>query len=225
MTHDQAAKAEHNRPQAGKPMRFGLRLSLILGPLALLVPSCAPNDFGSNDPLFGMPAVRPPNTAVVGPASPSPGGLPPFPATPPSENPAGLTSSGRGPLDPTRPDLRIGGADSGTPAWQGSAGGTGGVALQPPQPLGSGGAVPLQPAAQLTGNATTPTYEQLRAQLVKRGVSLVTITTNYETGETTLMCQVPKSGSPNVHQTYQTRARDEVSALQAILDQLSKDQH
>jgi len=204
-------------------------LSLILGPVALLACSCAPNDFGpSNDPLLGGgPPVRPPSAAVAGPVQPVGGGVPPLPATPPSGSPAALTSSGRGPLDPSRPELRIPGTDSGRPPWQGSGGGTSGVALQPPQPLTGGGAVPLQPkpGAQLTSNATAATYEQLRAQLVKRGVNVLTITTNFETGETTLMCQVPRSGTPNVHQAYQTKARDEVSALQAVLDQLAKDQH
>ncbi len=80
----------------------------------------------------------------------------------------------------------------------------------------------MQPkvSVQPVSNATSATYEQLRAQLVQRGVSLISLTIDVETGDTKVMCQVPKNGTPNVHQTYQTQAKDEVSALQAVLDKI-----
>jgi hypothetical protein len=99
------------------------------------------------------------------------------------------------------------------------------VALQPPQPLaGSGGAVPLQPKptpdVQLTGNTTAPTYQQLKAQLQARGVSVISITTKGE--EVTLTCFVPVKDNPNAHQRYDVTRRDELAAMQAVLDEIDK---
>ena len=76
-------------------------------------------------------------------------------------------------------------------------------------------------AVQPVGNVSAPTYEQLRSQLLAQGATLISMTTNVETGETKLICQVPKAGSPSVRQTYEAKARDEVSAMRAVLDRIS----
>lgn len=204
------------------------RLAGLLPAVAGFLAGCAPDDFGHNDPLLGGgPPVRPPNAAVAaGPAQPPAGtGVPALPPTTPSGTPAALASNGRGPLDATHPELRIG-PDTASPAWGGRGGTAAGVALQPPQPLTGGGAVPLQPKsapeAQPTGNTTTPTYEQLKKQLLARGADVISFTANAQTGETALTCLVPVSGNPNAHQRYDAKGRDELSAMQAVLDQMDK---
>ncbi len=196
----------------------------LLSPAFCLLPAgCAPDDFASNDPLIGGPPVRPPS-AVVGPIQPVAGVVPPLPQTAPPCTPAALTGATRGPLDPAR-EMRIG-ADTGAPTWQASGGGPAGVALQPPQPI-TGGAVPLQPKpapdGQLTGNASTPSYEQLRAQLVQRGVTQISIKADYKTGQIVLSAFIPSKDEPNKQQRFDVPpARDEVSAMQALLEKLDK---
>jgi hypothetical protein len=185
---------------------------------AALLAGCAPDYFSHNDPLFGSPPPHPPGAAVAaGPTVAPPTGVPPLPQQSPSGTPAALASGGRGPLDPNRPELRIG-TDTSTPTWGGP-----GVALQPPQPAG-GASVPLQPKPaadlQLTSTGSTATYEQLKAQLVARGASVITVTANAETGETTLTCLAPVSGRPGEHQRYDAKARDEVSAMRAVIEQM-----
>jgi hypothetical protein len=200
----------------------------LLPAVAGLLAGCAPDDFAHNqDPLLGGgSAIRPTGpTIAAGPTQPAPQpGVPPLPATSPSGSPAALASAGRGTLDPNRPELRMGG-DTAAPAWGVQGGASPGVALQPPQPLaGSGGAVPLQPKptpdVQLTGNTTAPTYQQLKAQLLARGVSVINITTKGE--EVTLTCFVPLKDNQNAHQRYDAKGRDELAAMQAVLDQIDK---
>ncbi len=198
----------------------------LLSPVLCLLPAgCAPDDFGSaGDPLIGGPPVRPPSAAAVGGPPAVAAAVPPLPLPNPGGTPAALSSATRGPLDPARGELRIG--DTATPTWQGTGGAGAGVALQAPQPAG-GSAVPLAPKAgaevQLTGNVAAPTYEQLKAQLQARGVSVFNIKVDAATGETTLTCFVPVKGDPTKQQTYQaTRARDEVAAMRAVLEQLDK---
>jgi hypothetical protein len=192
----------------------------LLSPFLLLPAGCAPDDFGPNDPFYGVgPAAPPP------PGSPRPpvaGALPPPPPPPTSGMPAALASNVRPTLDPATPPLRIGAAGESTaPSWQGP-GGSAGAVLQPPQPSSSG-SVPLQPKpdVQLTSNTTTPTYDQLVAQLKARGVSDLSIRKNFATGETTLICWVPQKDNPSQQQKYEaTKARDEVSAMQAVIEQI-----
>jgi hypothetical protein len=193
-------------------------LPVFLCPLSVATTGCAPEKVSGNDPLFGGPAVRPPSAAVAAaPAPAAAGTVPAQPQPPPTGTPAALASGGRGPLDPSRPDLRIG-QDPAPAPWGGPGAATPGVALQPPQPLSP------KPAAdaQLTSNSAAASYEQLRAQLVARGADLITFTTNAPTGETTLTCRVPVPGSPSSHQRYDARARDEVSAMRAVLDQMDR---
>jgi hypothetical protein len=219
--------AQDTRRCAGGTGWVARRLAGLLPAVAGLLVGCAPENFGANDPLLGGPPVGPPRAAVAtGPAQPPAGtGVPALPTTAPSGTPAALASSGRGPLDATRPELRIG-SDTAPPAWTGRDGAASGVALQPPQPLNGGGAVPLQPKSapevQLTGNTTAPTYEQLKKQLLARGVTKINVTANGESGETTLSCWVPVSGNPSAHQRYDAKGRDELSAMQAVLDQMDK---
>ena len=84
--------------------------------------------------------------------------------------------------------------------------------------------MPLQPKptpdVQLTGNTTAPTYQQLKAQLLARGVSVINITTKGE--EVTLTCFVPLKDNQNAHQRYDAKGRDELAAMQAVLDQIDK---
>jgi hypothetical protein len=220
MTQDRGRKA------GGRILR---QLARLLPAIVVLLVGCAPDDFGGNDPLLGGgPAVRPPGAAVAaGPARPPAAttAVPPLPPTTPAGTPAALASSGRGPLDATRPELHIG-PDTATPAWGTKDGTAAGVALQPPQPLPGGGAVPLQPKSvpevQLTGNTTAPTYEQLKKQLAAHGVTKINFTADAQTGETALTCWVPVPGNPTSNQRYDVKGRDPLSAMQAVLDEMDK---
>jgi hypothetical protein len=207
-------------PTPARNVPAGFFWSFVLCPLSFVVAGCAPDDFGANDPLLGSAPPRPPGAAIAaGPVAMPTTGVPPLPQTSPSGTPAALASGGRGPLDPSRPELRIG-SDAPAPAWSAT-----GVALQPPQPA-NGGPAPLQPKpaadVQLTSNGTATTYEQLKAQLLARGASVITFTTNAQTGETTLTCLAPVSGKPNEHQRYDAKARDEMAAMRAVLDQMDR---
>jgi hypothetical protein len=198
----------------------------LLSPAFCLLPAgCAPDDFASNDPYFGVgPPVRPPSAPAVGAVVPAGGVVPPLPQPAPSGTPAALTGATRGPLDPSR-DLRIG-SDTSSPSWQ-PAGGAPGVALQPPQPVG-GGPVPLQPTPLPTAPAATvataPTYEQLMAQLRQRGVSQLVIKPDFKTGEVTGSCFLPSKADPSKQQRYDvSNAHDPVSAMQALLEKIDTD--
>jgi hypothetical protein len=204
----------------------------LLSPAFCFLPAgCAPDDFGvNNDPLFGStpPPVRPPGGAVSGPIQPVAGTVPPLPPSAPSGTPAALAGAARGPLDPTR-DLRIG-SDTGAPTWQASGGPA--VALQAPQP-GGGGAVPLQPRpvtdGQLTGHVTpptpAPTYEQLKAQLLQRGVTQISIKADYRTGKIVMTAFAQSKADPNKQKRYDVApAADEVSAMQALLENIDQGQ-
>jgi hypothetical protein len=199
----------------------------LLTPAFCLLPAgCTPDDFTATDPFNGFgPPVRPPTAAVGAPIQPVAGVVPPLPQTAPSGTPAALTGATRGPLDPARGELRIG-ADPGSPTWQASGGASGGVTLQPLQPI-TGGAVPLQPKPAtditLTGNTSAPTYEQLRALLVQRGVSQIVIKADYKTGELTGSCWVPNKAEPSKPKRYDVmNARDPMAVMQALLGEIDK---
>jgi hypothetical protein len=161
----------------------------------------------------------------VGPIQPVAGTMPSLPPSSASGTPAALAGTTRGPLDPNRPELRIG-PDGGTSPWQ-PAGGGPAVALESPRPL-TGGAVPLQPRpvmtdGQLTGNVTTPTYEQLKVQLLQRGVTQISIKADYKTGKIVMTAFIPSKADPNKQQRYDVEpAADEVSAMQALLVKIGK---
>src|SRR5690242_3471248 len=112
--------AQDTRRRPGGTGWVARRLAGLLPALAGLLVGCAPENFGANHPLPRAPPVGPPRAAVAtGPAQPPAGtGVPALPATAPSGTPAALASSGRGPLDATRPELRIG-SDTAPPAWTG----------------------------------------------------------------------------------------------------------
>jgi hypothetical protein len=186
-------------------------LGLLSPFVGLLSAGCTPDDLApSNDPLVGLPPPPPPS-AAAGIGQPSAVVVPPLP--PPSTGGTAGLVNGRSILDPTRPELRIG-ADSGSvsppaPAWQPAVTPAAGVALQTPQPLN--GAVPLQPKS-------TPTYEQLKAELKARGIATVSIKIDWTTGKTTVTCFGPETTG---HKRYDVlNAADEVAALQAVLAQI-----
>jgi hypothetical protein len=219
MAESSTEKLEPGRRKTGG---MGPWAFCLLSPVLCLLPvACAPDDFGTaGDPLIGGPPVRPPYPAAPSASTASTAGVvPPLPATNPTGTPAALT---RDTLDPSRSSPRIG--DSAAPAWQGAGGAA--VALQAPQPAAGPGA-PLQskpaPEVQLTSNVSAPTYEQLRAQLRARGVAIIKITVDGTSGETSMSCFVPLKGDPTKQQRYDaTRARDEVAAMQALLEQIDK---
>jgi hypothetical protein len=132
---------------------------------------------------------------------------------------AGLRS-----LDPSR-ELRIGPPTAPTgpgAAWQGR-GATGPITLQGPQPAGKEEPVKLEPKATpvtLTGTGSAPGYEQLKAQLLQRGATMLRLDTSAETGESIFNCWVPDAKNPNLLQRYEARARDDLSAMRAVLEQL-----
>ena len=198
----------------------------LLSPAFCLLPAgCTPDDFATNDPLIGGgPPVRPPTAAAVGPIQPVAGVVPPLPQTAPSGTPAALTGAGAG--RSTRHAASCASARHGRPTWQASGGGPGGVALQPPQPI-TGGAVPLQPKpapeAQVTGNASRPTYEQLWAAAAAARRLANRHQGGLQDGRTDRKLLVPNKTDPAKQQRYDVmNARDPVSAMQALLEKIDK---
>ncbi|MBV9124862.1 MAG: hypothetical protein JO112_16025 [Planctomycetes bacterium] len=176
----------------------------------------------ANDPLLGgAPPVAssPPQPTLGGP-------LPSLPAPSSLTSNAALAGSSSTPTGDNRgQDLRI--ADA-SPRADGSAGqvASGGLMLRQPQPM-------LEPAIhQVTAPAVAPpsagstvtTYEQAQATLMARGVIWQRLETTGNPGEWKFSCSVPNRQNPSLSRTYEARARDYLSAIRAVLDQMDHDQ-
>jgi hypothetical protein len=124
-------------------------------------------------------------------------------------------------LDANR-ELRIG---THTPSPGGAP--AGGVALSEPQPMSAGESVrsetrPTQGFQLATGKGT-PSYDQLRQLLLARGVVWMRLDTSVETNESKFTCSIANRQNPNIRRTYEARARDDLSAIRAVLDRIDRD--
>jgi hypothetical protein len=89
------------------------------------------------------------------------------------------------------------------------------VALQGPQPVAE--VKPPAPAPQASA------YDQLKAQLLARGVVWMRLDTSAETGEVKFACSVPGRSNPDVRRTFEAKAADEASAMRAVLDKIDSE--
>jgi hypothetical protein len=238
MEEGRGQRAEHgNRP---RPATW---LSCILW---LLLAGCASSPTSrptpnNNDPLLGGPPIQPPGGRAAAPAA-SPGtataAVPPLTAPSTSTSTAALASGTAQPLDATH-DLRIGGnpdsspaAPSGAPVaatptsdWKGQAP----VALRGPEPATAPPPAPRQPPAPgiaLMGGTRVMTFEQAQAQLRARGVTWQRLEVSSDDGKWKFSCSIPNAQNPNIRRNYEgPPLPDPLTAMQAVLDQIDKDQH
>jgi hypothetical protein len=129
-------------------------------------------------------------------------------------------------------DLRIGATPgtSGSDAWnrQGATptGGSNAVLRGPDTTAtaaGEGKSEPVPPPAP-PAPAHVSSYEQGLAQLSARGVLWHRLDTVAETGETRFTCSLPSRRTPGARRTYEARGRDHLAAIQAVLEQIDKEQ-
>ena len=191
----------------------------------------------AGDPLLGGAAPGTVNPqAAAPPSNPTPvasapnlaaPGVPPLPPINPTSSNAALASGGSPLLDGGR-DLRIGDphATGGTAGW--SAPPTATPVSTPPGPPA------VQPASQRSpvyagGFGPTPSarivsYEQSQAYLASRGVNWQRLETFGDQGEWKFSCSIPNPQNRNISRTYEGKARDYLSAIRVVIDQMSRDQ-
>lgn len=92
--------------------------------------------------------------------------------------------------------------------------------LRQPQPVAASGPV----TAPFNGPRNS-SYEQAQAQLAARGVIWQRLESAGDTGEWKFSCSIPSRQNPNIRRTYEGRARDALGAIQAVLEQMDKDQN
>ena len=199
---------------------------------AFALTGCAGDNRVANDPLIGAPVPRPQGVASAQPTTPAATAstsLPPLPSPRSSGSTAALTAGQVQSLDPSH-DLRIAGRDT-APApgtWRGQGPGMTAV-LSKPEPLSGPpartdlAAAATQPAATVTGNTRTLTYEQAQAQLAARGAKWQRLESLADTGVWRFVCGIPNRQNPNISRNYEARAADPISALRAALEQMDKE--
>jgi hypothetical protein len=198
--------------------------------LALLAGCNGVGGFEGPDPLVGgsTPVRRSAPASGAAAAGGSAGSLPPLPAPSSTTALAGLASGvdQRLPADDSR-NLRLEGAAAAgdRPLWGNTASPGGNVTLHGVQP--AGGALPTvptsggPPAFTLTsGGGRVGSYEQAQQLLRARGVTWQRLETSGEDGEWHFWCSIPNPQNPSVHRAYEARARGELAAIQAVLDQI-----
>jgi hypothetical protein len=131
---------------------------------------------------------------------------------------AALASGGSPKPLPGGTDLRIAGPN--TPGtWQGQA--TGAV-LQAPQPAQAS----AQPVSSVRGvspaGPRVTSYEQAMALLVAKGVKWRRLET-IDQNQSQFSCSIPNPQNPFISRTYEARAASDLEAIQAVIDQISKD--
>jgi len=205
------------------------------------------------DPLLGGAAIKatvpatphaPSSgpTAAIPPVSPSPG-------SPAST--AALAAGMTRPFDKDR-DLRIAAPDgnTGSEGWarQGAApavaanGNGSGAVLSGIVPVSSSGTPQNVPGNSAPGPAAAPagtvslppqgagnglrisSYEQAETLLKARGALWYGLEMLGDTGEWKFSCIVPNRQRPGSRRTYEARDRNKLAAVQAVLDQIEKDQ-
>jgi hypothetical protein len=144
---------------------------------------------------------------------------------------AALAAGRPQPLDNSH-DLRItdpkAGGNGGNRAGQGTLtanDGTGAQLVPAIQTSDPGPRRDAPPADNLVSLASTRngSYEQAQAQLAARGVIWQRLENASDTGEWKFSCAVPNRQNPNVHRTYEAKAKDFLSAMQAVLEQIDKE--
>jgi hypothetical protein len=199
----------------------------------------------NNDPLLGGPPIQPPGGRAAAPA-PSPStataAVPTLTAPSTSTSTAALASGTAQPLDATH-DLRIGGNPDSSPAapssapvpgtptsdWKGQAP----VVLRGPEPAtlppSSSPPVPRQqqpaPGIALMGGTRVMTFEQAQAQLRVRGVTWQRLEIWGDEGNWKFSCSIPNAQNPAIRRSYESPPLpDPLTAVQAVLDQIDRDQ-
>jgi len=197
-------------------------------------------------PPVAVPATGPAATAPTAQAQPAnPQAALPFPPANSGLSNAALAAGMSKPFDKDH-DLRIGApgptaADGWARQDAGPAGNGSAATLRGPVPLAEAGSQPdaRQPAPaaavppQTAPAAATPpaaqgsrlaNLDQLEAQVHARGALWHRLDKIADTGEYKFSCSVPNRRKPGSRRTYEARARDALVAVQAVLDQIDKDQ-
>jgi hypothetical protein len=132
-------------------------------------------------------------------------------------------NSSRPPADP-RSDLRIPDASSRAPSAQlrppESAGPRTGMLTGAVQP--GAGSLPPANAGQPPGG--NPSLEQAQARLAGRGVRWQRLEMAPDQRNWQFTCSIPSRQNPNISRTYEAQAATPAAAVQAVLDQLDRDQ-
>src|SRR5262245_15598465 len=217
--------AEHRRPFA-----FALSLSthrlLLLLCSSVLLAGCATDRHKSADPLLGTPppaALGKPAPVASGPAATNPApadksasAVPPPVTTAPGTMAALAANSSRPPADP-RSDLRIPDKPAQAP-----------VALlrQPesvvPRTTGTPTSLPGIGTGQPAAGSLT--LEQAQARLASRNIRWQRLEMTPDQREWQFSCSVPSRQNPSSSRTYEAQAATPAAAVQAVLDQLDRDQ-
>jgi hypothetical protein len=211
--------------QTWRRARFSLAFPFSFLPFAFLMVGCGEMKqltAAGVDPLLGGPPLQPSALTKSQPQLSAPTSMPTAPAN--SLSNAALATAAPRPLDGSR-DLRIGNPPTG-PANDGwgrrgppTPGNGSGAILRDPEPI-------TEPAASPPARASSPatTFEQVKAQLTARGVVWQRLEMTGENGEWRFTCSVPNHQNAKLRRTYIATARDELSAMQAALDQIDRGQ-
>jgi hypothetical protein len=190
--------------------------------MALLAGGCNGVHKAQGDPLFG--GVKP-TPGLTGAANTS---VPPLPGPTTTASTAALASVNPRPLDGSH-DLRI--TDPvGTPGAGAQGIGPSATQLQQPVMTPTSGFAPVSRQGQLPVNpGGTPatsnlTYEETQARLKARGVVWQRLETWGDQGDWKFTCSIPNRQNPYISRTYEADARDPLSALHSVLDQIEHDQ-
>ncbi|HEV3259016.1 MAG TPA: hypothetical protein VG013_19245 [Gemmataceae bacterium] len=183
---------------------------------------------GTGDPILGGGAAASGGRTALPPANP-----PARPPVAPPAAPASLTSNAA--LAVSTPatvdhnqDVRVGSASAATQySGQYNPAPGGGAVLHRPEPA-------FEPPAQhdsmlkqvfgFTGASHGASYEQLKAQLVSRGVTFVRLETWGEHGGWKFTCSIPNRQNPYISRTYEAQAQDDLGAIRAVIAQMDKEQ-
>jgi hypothetical protein len=132
-------------------------------------------------------------------------------------------NSSRPPADP-RSDLRIGDAASRPPMAQlrppESAAARTGTLTSTVQP--GNGTLPPAPGGQPPGSNAS--LEQAQARLAGRGVRWQRLEMAPDQRNWQFSCSIPSRQNPNISRTYEAQGATPANAVQAVLDQLDRDQ-
>jgi hypothetical protein len=132
-------------------------------------------------------------------------------------------NSSRPPADP-RSDLRITDASSRPPLAQ----------LRPPESVAprtgtltstvQPGNTTLPPATAGQPPSSNPSLEQAQARLAGRGVRWQRLELAPDQRNWQFSCSIPSRQNPNISRTYEAQGATPANAVQAVLDQLDRDQ-
>ena len=189
----------------------------------------------AGDPLLGgatpgvvnrQQAPPPSPTAATRPspllAQPTAQAVPPLP--PISSTASNAALAGGQPLDGGR-DLRIADpratADGRTWQPQAAAGGAS-PNLIPGAPANQQDSVYARSFGPAV-SARVGSYEQAQAYLASRGVNWQRLETFGDQGEWKFSCSIPNPQNRLISRTYEARARDYLSAIRAVIDQISRE--